>query len=62
MDDSTDVTSAARLAFFAIFLTSGNMMKEELIKFRKISEKTKREKIIYWKKKLLNLALTLEIL
>lgn len=45
LDESTDVTSAARLAVIARF-PSGNIIKEELIKLMTLSEKTRGEDIM----------------
>lgn len=45
LDESTDVTSAARLAVIARF-PSGNIIKEELIKLMTLSEKTRGQDIM----------------
>ena len=44
-DESTDVTSAARLAVIARF-PSGNIMKEELISLMTLPEKTRGQDIM----------------
>lgn len=45
LDESTDVTSVARLAVIARF-PSGNIMKEELIKLMTLSERTRSQDIM----------------
>ena len=60
LDESTDVTSSSRLAVIARF-RAGNIMKEELIKFMTLSEKTRcRYVTAEWKKELTELGIDMQ--